>query len=87
MRFKLLNVGIDNFSGEEVESKIRDFLKTKKLNQVVTVNPAFILKAQQDNEFKKVINNADLSVADGIGIKFAFWRHGKCLKKKIEELI
>ena len=39
--------------------------------QLVTTNPEFILEAQKNPEFKNIINNSWLSVADGYGIRLA----------------
>jgi N-acetylglucosaminyldiphosphoundecaprenol N-acetyl-beta-D-mannosaminyltransferase len=47
------------------------------------VNPEFILKAQQDENFKNILNACDLNVADGIGLKYAFVRYGMWLKERI----
>lgn len=38
---------------------------------ICTVNPEFIIKAQRDNSFKDTINNAYLSVPDGVGVLMA----------------
>lgn len=40
-------------------------------NIVCTTNPEFILAAQSDVEFKKIINDSYLSVPDGVGVIFA----------------
>jgi len=72
--FNSLGVKIDNLSREEILEKIESFLVGDKLCQIATVNPEFILKAQKDEEFKNILNNCDLNVADGVGIKFAFWK-------------
>jgi N-acetylglucosaminyldiphosphoundecaprenol N-acetyl-beta-D-mannosaminyltransferase len=39
--------------------------------QVVTVNPEFLMVAQRNNEFRRAINEAALVVADGMGIVWA----------------
>ncbi len=39
--------------------------------QVVTVNPEFLMAAQRNNEFRRAINEAALVVADGMGIVWA----------------
>lgn len=36
---------------------------------VVTVNPEFLVATQKDPEFQKILNRADLSVPDGVGLK------------------
>ncbi len=46
-------------------------LRNKKPFFVVTVNPEFIMLAQDDPEFKKILNLADLAIPDGVGLKLA----------------
>jgi N-acetylglucosaminyldiphosphoundecaprenol N-acetyl-beta-D-mannosaminyltransferase len=36
---------------------------------VVTVNSEFVMQAQEDEEFKKILNQAGLALADGVGLK------------------
>ena len=79
----ILGVRIDNLSYSEVLEKIESFLGDGNFHQVATVNPEFILEAQKDEEFKNILNGCDLNIADGVGIKFAFWRFGKLLKTRI----
>ena len=38
---------------------------------IVTVNSEFVMLAQEDAEFKKILNGADLAIADGTGLKLA----------------
>src|SRR4030043_1429754 len=38
---------------------------------VVTPNPEQIVLAQKDSEFKKILNNADISLPDGAGLILA----------------
>lgn len=38
---------------------------------LVTPNPEFIVTAQKDPVFKKILNDADLSIPDGIGLKLS----------------
>ncbi len=80
---KILNVKIDELTFSEVMREITLFLKTKKLNQITTVNPEFILDAQKDRVFKKIINQSDLSVPDGIGLKFASFILGQKIGERI----
>ncbi len=39
--------------------------------QIVTINPEMTETAKKNNEFYQVINNADLVIPDGVGIKLA----------------
>lgn len=79
----ILGVRVDNLEKKEILEKIEGFLSGNKFSQIATVNPEFILAAQKDDEFKNILNSCDLNVADGIGIKFAFWHRGKKLKARI----
>ncbi|HRY82145.1 MAG TPA: WecB/TagA/CpsF family glycosyltransferase [Candidatus Moranbacteria bacterium] len=76
----ILNIKIDNFSKKEILEKVRSFLAGPKFHQIATINPEIILEAQKNQEFKNILNNCDLNVADGFGIRLAFWRFGKNLK-------
>lgn len=38
---------------------------------IATVNPEFIMTAQRDEEFRTILNHADLAFADGNGLRFA----------------
>ncbi len=80
---KILGIKIDNLDKKEILEKIESFLRSDKFHQIATVNPEFILTAQKDKEFKNILNNCDLNIADGVGLKFAFWRCGQKLKARI----
>lgn len=77
---KILGVKIDNLSQKEILEKIESFLVDDSWHQIATINPEFILRAQKEEEFRNILNRCDLNVADGIGIRFAFWRFGKFLQ-------
>lgn len=57
-------------------SQVIDIIDTQLLKEIgnhyiCTTNPEFIMEAQKDDLFKKIINNADLSVPDGVGVIYA----------------
>jgi N-acetylglucosaminyldiphosphoundecaprenol N-acetyl-beta-D-mannosaminyltransferase len=80
---KILGVRVDNLSKTEILEKIEYFLKEEEFHQIATINPEFILEAQKDAKFKNILNNCDLNIADGIGIRFAFWKKGEKLKCRL----
>ena len=69
----ILGVGISGASLRSVLEKIVQICKSrlKKPFFIVTVNPEFVMLAQQDNEFKNILNSANLAIADGAGLKWA----------------
>lgn len=68
---KILGVEIYKYSFSEVMQKITVFLSDTSCQQIATVNPEFIVTAQKDPEFKEILNNTDLNIPDGFGLKCA----------------
>ena len=66
-------VGINNIKKSEAFEFAREVLNTtnRKTAFVVTPNPEIIVEALHNPEFFTVLNNADLSLADGIGLNLA----------------
>jgi N-acetylglucosaminyldiphosphoundecaprenol N-acetyl-beta-D-mannosaminyltransferase len=68
---KILGVKVHPLSKKELLKKINYFLKNDQQHYIVTTNPEFLVAASQDEKFRKIINLADLSLADGNGIIWA----------------
>ncbi|MCK5084508.1 MAG: WecB/TagA/CpsF family glycosyltransferase [Candidatus Pacebacteria bacterium] len=68
---KILDVKVNEIITKEVLEKIKIFLLSDNQHYIVTLNPEMVVEAQKNNHFKKIINEADLVVPDGIGILFA----------------
>jgi N-acetylglucosaminyldiphosphoundecaprenol N-acetyl-beta-D-mannosaminyltransferase len=81
--YKILDVRIDNLSQKEILEKIEGFLGEEEFHQIATVNPEFILEAQKNLGFKNILNECALNVADGFGVRCAFWRFGQHLKSRM----
>ena len=78
----ILGVKIDNLNRDEIIEKINSFLNDGKFHQIATIGPEFILEAQKNEEYKNILNDCSLNIADGFGIKYAFWRYGRKLKTR-----
>ncbi len=70
-KIKILGCRVNSSTSSHVLQKISESLKSGTTCRIVTVNPEYILEAQKDKQFQNIINNADLAVADGIGILWA----------------
>jgi N-acetylglucosaminyldiphosphoundecaprenol N-acetyl-beta-D-mannosaminyltransferase len=81
--YKILGVRIDNLKKRKILERIGSFLDEEKFHQIATVNPEFILEAQNNLCFRTVLNNCALNVADGFGIRLAFWKYGWHLKARV----
>ncbi len=78
----ILGIKFSELSAPEVLQKIESFLQGDKQHYAVTPNPEIILSAHNDEEFFYILNKADLSLADGFGLKVA----SKLLSSKIERV-
>jgi exopolysaccharide biosynthesis WecB/TagA/CpsF family protein len=65
-RVDLGGVSIDRVNLASAVDRIRDFLRSDKTNQIVTVNLDFVAIARRDASFRDTLNGADLAVADGM---------------------
>lgn len=84
MKIDILGVKVDKITQEEVIQRIGEWLFKDKQHYIVTPNPEFVMRAQQDEEFKDILNRADLAIPDGIGLlwaaKFLSLKSGSWLK-------
>jgi N-acetylglucosaminyldiphosphoundecaprenol N-acetyl-beta-D-mannosaminyltransferase len=77
---KILDIEIDNLPRAEIISRVEQFLDESKFHQIATVNPEFLVEADQNPEFKKVLDGCDLRVADGFGLSLVAFLRGEKLK-------
>lgn len=79
---QILGVKVDNISHEEALAKVLDFFQNGQ-HVITTPNPEFILAAQEDKEFKNILNRADLALPDGFGLILMSRLIGTPLKEQI----
>lgn len=71
MKIDLLGVKIDAIKKIELDEKLTAIFASKKKSLIFTPNAEFVMKAQKDDEFKRVLNTASINIADGVGILWA----------------
>lgn len=69
MKKSVLDIKIDDIDINQSVEIVKTWLKGIDKHYIVTPNPEIVLKAQEDFELKTILNNADLSVPDGVGLK------------------
>lgn len=74
---KILGFNVDRFTFDEAVE-----YATTHSGQIVTINPEMISTAQNNAEFAKIINNAELVVPDGIGVQMGL----KLLGEKVSRI-
>ena len=65
---EILGVKIDKIDYQSALVTAKKLIDGGGKHYVVTPNPEFIVLAQKDLQFKEILNRADLSVPDGIGL-------------------
>jgi N-acetylglucosaminyldiphosphoundecaprenol N-acetyl-beta-D-mannosaminyltransferase len=68
---KILKVKVNSTSKERVLEFVRGKITKKHKFLIVTPNPEIVLQAQKDPLLMKIINSADLCLADGTGLVWA----------------
>lgn len=67
----ILGVKIDDVTLQQALKLIEKWIWQPGKHYIVTPNPEMVVAAQKDSEFKQVLNSADLSIPDGVGLKLS----------------
>ncbi len=65
---QFLGIKISEVTKEQALQKVLEFLSGGQ-HTIFTPNPEFVVKAQKDEYFKKVLNTGDLNLCDGMGVQ------------------
>lgn len=80
----ILNIKFDIVNEDEALRKLITFLDEDfSLREVYTPNPEIVMLAQEDEELFKILSNADLVLADGIGLIIASKLKGLQLRHRV----
>ncbi len=80
---KIFGVRFDNVDAEEANKQFIALMGGDKLGLIYTPNTEIIMKAQDDPEYKAILNEGDLVVPDGIGVILASKIHHLGLKERV----
>jgi len=69
--FTILNTPVHAVTMAKTLALARRFMAEPRLHQICTTNPEFVMAAQTDADFRRVLHEADLCLADGIGLVWA----------------
>ncbi len=76
-------MNFDNLTREEAARAGARLLEEDRFHYVVTPNPEFLLAAEKDPDFRRVLNSADLALPDGIGVVYSAKIMGRPLKARV----
>lgn len=71
MSFELYNVPINHLSREELDRILRSWINGSEQKMIVTPNPEMLLLARKNKEFLHILRQSDLSLPDGVGLRYA----------------
>ena len=74
---KLLDFPIDTFNRDEAFNYAKALLDGAKSSHIVTINPEIIEAAKKNSNLERILKDAELVVADGIGIKIGLLIKGQ----------
>ena len=83
MKREILGVRFDDLTLDEAAQRGAVLLREGGFHYAVTPNPEFILAAERDLEFRDILNRADLSLPDGIGVIYSAKILGSPLKERV----
>jgi N-acetylglucosaminyldiphosphoundecaprenol N-acetyl-beta-D-mannosaminyltransferase len=82
-RIRILGISVDNVVEAEAIKRIIGFVAENRPHQVVTVNPEFVMEAQHNRPFRRVLAAADLATPDGFGLLLAARLRGNAFRGRV----
>lgn len=83
MKQTILGVRFDSLTRQQAAQAGAALLEAPGFHYVVTPNPEFLLAAEKDASFRKILNEADLTLPDGIGVIYAARILGRPLQGRV----
>ena len=80
---RVLGVRVDCLDMEASLDRIEQFVDAGGHHLVATVNPEFVMRATADQDFARVLESADLCLADGSGVVWAARRQGCAMREPV----
>jgi len=80
---EILGIRVDNVTYEQALDHIERFIVEGPAHQVNTVNPEFIMAAQGDPGFARILNSSSLNLPDGQGLIWAARLMGTPLQQRV----
>lgn len=68
LKRQILGISTDDVTMEEALAWVGKMLVEERPHMICTLNPEIILRASRDVSYASLLNNADLSLPDGIGL-------------------
>ena len=79
----ILGIRVDSVTCHDALARIEEYLAQGGPHQVNTVNPEFIVTAQGDPQFARILNQSALNLPDGQGLLWAARLLGSPLRERV----
>ncbi len=79
----ILGIPIHDVTMAETLQLVIGYMGEERLHQIATVNPEFVMKAQDDPAFRQVLQEADLCIPDGVGLLLAGRRYRRPFRERV----
>jgi N-acetylglucosaminyldiphosphoundecaprenol N-acetyl-beta-D-mannosaminyltransferase len=79
----ILGIPVHPVTMAQTLTLVRDFMQEPRLHQIATVNPEFVMAAQEDASFRQALHAADLCLPDGVGLLYAARRYRARLPERV----
>ena len=79
----ILGVKIDDLAMEKILARISDYLESKNQHKIFTPNPEICLEAEADENYRRILNEADINIPDGVGLKLGAMILGEKIENRV----
>ena len=83
MKENLLGISVSSLTYEQMTQTLLQNIDHHKKSFIVAINPEKIMKAQEDQSLKKLLNQADYQIPDGMGVIVASRLKGGKVRKRV----
>jgi N-acetylglucosaminyldiphosphoundecaprenol N-acetyl-beta-D-mannosaminyltransferase len=80
---EILGVRVDDVTYDDLLVQVDAFAASGQPHQIVTLNPEMLVAAHDDPAFRRILNAADLNVADGVGLMLAARWLGRPMRGRV----
>src|SRR3989338_9108550 len=83
MKYNIFDVPIDAVTTDEALTMAGKMLSNGRQNKIFTLNPEILLLGRKNQDYKKVLQSADLALPDGIGLVWLGRFFGMRFKERV----
>lgn len=83
MKENFIGIDVCDYDYDQLASLLMQDIEQRKKSFIVAINPEKIMKAQEDEELKKLLNRADYQIPDGIGVIIASKLKGGRIRNRV----